>query len=119
MSAFALIQLILGIVEPALSASGVIPSAYQSLAAGILAAINAVKQDLTGSNGTTLSVNAVTLMAAIASGLQALQTAGALPASWAGAAVALADAASAGTAAYEASGTKVDPTQVQAIAPVA
>jgi hypothetical protein len=118
MNAFSLIQLILGIVEPALTAAGVIPTPYAPLAEGILAAIAAVKADLTNSNGT-LSVNAATLMTAISSGLSALQTAGALPASWAGVAVALANAASAGTTAYEQSGQKVDPTQVQPIAPVA
>ncbi len=118
MSAYALIQLILGIVEPALAASGVIPAPYAPLAQGIVAAIAAVKADLSGSNGT-LTVNAVTLMTAISSGLQALQVAGALPASWAGVAVALADAATAGTAAYEQSGQKVDPAQLQPISPVA
>lgn len=119
MSTFALIQLILGIVEPALAASGVIPTQYAPLAQGILAAINAIKQELTSSNGTTLTVNAVTLMTAISSGLQALQVAGALPASWSGVAVALANAATAGTAAYEQGGQKVDPNQLQPIAPIA
>ncbi len=116
MTTFALIQLIFGIVEPALAASGVIPVQYAPLAQGILAAINAIKTELSNSNGT-LTVNAVTLMTAISSGLQALQVAGALPASWSGVAVALADAATAGTAAYEQSGQKVDPNQLQPISP--
>ena len=70
MTTFAIIQMVLNILEPALAAAGVIPTPYAPLAAGILAAVAAVKQELSSANGTTLSVNAITLMAAISSGLR-------------------------------------------------
>lgn len=119
MNIFSLITLALGIIEPVLSASGLIPASSQPLAQGILAAITAIKAELSSNSGTTLSVNAVTLMGAIAAGLQALQMSNALPSTWSGMAVALAEASAAGTSAYEASGSKVEPLLLQPIAPVA
>lgn len=113
-----IISLILGIVEPTLAASGIIPSAYAGLATGILNAIQSIKADLTSSNGS-ITVTAATLMSAVASGLEALVTAGALPASWGGIVAALASAAAAGTAVADQPVTKVDPNSVQPIAPIA
>lgn len=118
MNTVGIIQLVLNIVEPALAAARVIPTPYQPLAVGILAAIQAVKTELANNTGSGFSVNAVILMTAISSGLKALQVAGALPGSWAGVATALADAATAGTAAYEQSAAKVDPSTLQPIAPI-
>jgi hypothetical protein len=117
MSVFSLITLILGIVEPILAQSKLIPSDYQGLASGILNAITAIKNELTGSNGQ-FSVTAITLLQAINSGMQALNVAGALPAGVSGISSALAGAAEAGVLAYQQSQTKVDPTQLQPIAPV-
>ena len=118
MSIVSMILLILGIVEPALAETGVIPTQYQSLAAGILSAIAAIKADLTGNNGQ-LTVNAATLLQAIASGFQVMQAAGVLPAGVAGLADAFTKAAQAGLAAFEQAQVKVDPTALQPIEPVA
>ena len=118
MNPFSLILLVLGVVEPILAADKIIPTPYQGLAAGILNAVNAVKTQLTGPNAT-LDVTAVSLTQAIASGLSALEVAGALPTTGGGLAVALASAAAAGTAAYEAAGQNIDPSQLKPIAPVA
>jgi hypothetical protein len=118
MSAITLILTILGVVEPVLSGQGVIPAAYQGLATGILNAIGAVKTALTGPNAQ-IDIGVVSVTQAIASGLQALETAGALPSTGnASLALAMASAAAAGAAAYTAAAQKVDPTQLQPEAPV-
>lgn len=117
MTALTLISLIIGIVEPILAGFGVIPTQYQPLATGILKAIAAIKTDLTGSNGQ-LSVNAATILQSIVSGIQVLQAQGALPTEAAGLVVALTSASAAGLAAVEGI-TKVDPTALQPITPIA
>lgn len=113
-----LILLVLGVVEPALAGSGVIPTQYQPLVQGILQAVAAIKSDLTGSNGQ-MTVNAATLLQAVASGFQIMQADGVLPPSVSGLAVAFTKAAQAGLAAYEEAQAKVDPAQLAPIAPVA
>ena len=118
MNWFSIISLILGIVEPVLTSDGIIPSAYSGLVTGILNAIQSIKNELTASNGA-ITVTAATLMSAVAAGLESLVTAGALPASWGGVVVALANAAAAGTAVADQPVTKVDPNSVQPIAPIA
>lgn len=107
-----LILLLLGIAEPILAASGVIPASWQPLAQGILNAINAVKADLTNSTGQ-VSVTAASLIAGINAGIQALAAAGALGAS-SGIATALASAVAAGEQA-ETGTTAVDPTKLQPV----
>jgi hypothetical protein len=111
-----LILIILGIAEPILAKSGVIPSEFQGLISGILNAITAVKAEISGNNGQ-LNINAVTLLQAISAGAQALS--GVLPTGVAGITVVLDNAASRGIAAYQQAQTKVDPAQLQPIAPVA
>lgn len=106
-----LILLLLGIVEPVL-ASTVIPTQYQGLAAGILAAINAVKAELTNSSGQ-VTATASSLIAGINAGVQALASVGALG-SASGIAVALSEAVAAGEAA-ESGVTKVDPSALQPV----
>lgn len=118
MTTFAIISLILGIVEPVLASSGVIPTSYQPLAQGILNAINAIKGDLTNSATGQVSITAITLLQAISSGLQTLQTVGALPAGLAGLVTALDNSVQAGITSYEQSQLKVDPAALQPIAPV-
>lgn len=119
MNSFALITLLLPIIENALSASGVIPSEYKALAEGIVAAVNVLKSELTGASGA-LNVTAATLTAAIAAGLSSLVKAGALPASWGALATALASAAAAGVAAGTAAASAPeDPNTIQPISPVA
>lgn len=113
-----IIMLVIGIVEPALAGAGVIPTQYQSLVQGILAAITAIKADLTGSNGA-ITVNAATLLQAVASGFQVMQADGVLSSSVSSLADAFTKAAQAGLAAYEQAQVKVDPTTLQPIAPVA
>lgn len=107
-----LILLILGIAEPILAASGVIPTQWQPLAAGILNAITAVKSELTTSTGR-VSVNAASLIAGINAGIQQLAAAGALGAS-SGIATALASAVNAGENALSGT-TSVDPSKLQRI----
>jgi hypothetical protein len=116
MSIGSLILLVLGVVEPALAGSGVIPTQYQGLVQGILQAIQAIKNDLTGSNGQ-LTVNAATLIQAVASGFQIMQAEGVLPQGIAGLADAFTKASQAGLAAYEQSQVKVDPTQLAPVTP--
>lgn len=111
-----IILLILGVVEPMLASQNIIPQQYQGLAQGILNAVNAIKADLTGPSGK-LTVTAVAATQAVASGLAALESAGALPKVGGGISVALADAAAAGAAAYVEAGQQVDPTKLQPIAP--
>jgi len=113
-----IILMILGIVEPALAADGVIPQAYQGLAAGILSAITALKAELTNSAGQ-LTVNGATLLQAVASGVQILQANNILPASAAGLTLAFTTAAQAGLAAYQTAQAKVDPTLLAPLSPVA
>ena len=113
-----IIMLVIGIVEPALAGAGVIPVQYQSLAQGILSAISAIKNDLTGANGA-ITVNAATLLQAISSGFQIMQADGVLSAGVSSLADAFTKAAQAGLAAYEQSQVKVDPTTLQPIAPLA
>lgn len=108
-----LILLLIGIAEPILAASGVIPTQYQPLAQGILNAITQVKAELTNSQGQ-ISVTAASLIAAINAGIQALAQAGALG-SASGIATALASAVAAGEQA-ETTVTSVDPTKLQPIA---
>lgn len=115
MSTFSLITLILGIVEPILAQSGVIPASYQNLAAGIVNAINALKSELTNATTGAISVTAISLTQAIASGIAGLAASGALPSAFAGLSEALSTAAAAGVAEYEASKAKVDPTTLQPV----
>lgn len=111
-----LILTLLGILEPILASSGIIPTQYQTLATGILSAITAVKAELTNSSGT-ITATASSIIAAIIAGTQALASAGALgPAS--GIAAALATAAAAGETA-EGSATSVDPSKLQPVPLVA
>ena len=110
-----LILTLLGIVEPILATSGLIPSNYQPLAQGILNAISAVKAELTNASGG-VTANAQTLIAGINAGVQALAAAGALGAA-SGIAKALGSAVAAGEQA-EAAATEVDPTKLEPIAPV-
>lgn len=107
-----LILLLLGIVEPVLASTGVIPTQYQGLATGILAAINAVKAELTNSSGQ-VTATASSLIAGINAGVQALASVGALG-SASGIAVALSEAVAAGEAA-ESGVTKVDPSALQPV----
>lgn len=118
MSTFSLVMLIIGIVEPALAASGVIPSNYQPLAQAVLNAIGAFKAEATSTNGT-LSTNTAILLQGIVQGIKVLSASGALPAAEAGLVQVLDDAAGAGIAAYQAAGQKVDPTQLNPISPAA
>ena len=119
MGTVSLILTILGVVEPILAGAGAIPPNYQGLATGVLNAINAVKTDLTGANGQ-LTINAVALTQAIASGVQALEVSGAIPGGPnASLALALSTAAAEGAAAFAKAGAGVDTTQLQPIAPVA
>lgn len=114
-----LIISILDVVEPILTVAGVIPTPYAPLAAGIVSAITVVKQELTNSNGQ-ITVTALSVTQAIAAGLAALEAQKALPASpGASLAIALADAAAAGSAAFVAAGAKVDPSLLQPETPVA
>ena len=110
-----LILTLLGIVEPILAASGLIPANYQPLAQGILNAIAAVKAELTNASGG-ITANAQTLIAGINAGIQALAAVGALG-SASGIAKALGAAVAAGEQA-EASTTSVDPSKLEPIAPV-
>lgn len=119
MGIFNLITLILNIVEPALNAAGVIPTSAQPLAAGLLGAISQVKQDFTSTTTGNFNFSTVSLLQAIASGLQALVTAKAIDPIWGGVATALATAATSGAAAYAQTGNVINPTNLQPIAPVA
>lgn len=110
-----LILLLAGIVEPILADSGVIPAPYQTLAQGALAAITALKAELTSSNGQ-LTVTAASLIYAVNAAVQQLAAANAL-----GAGSGIAKALSAAVAGGEkelASVTSVDPNQLQPITPV-
>lgn len=107
-----LILLLLGIAEPILAASGVIPAQWQPLAQGILNAITAVKADLTNATGQ-VSVNAASLIAGVNAGIQALAAAGALG-SGSGIATALASAVAAGETSLSGT-TAVDPSKLQPI----
>lgn len=107
-----LILLLLGIAEPILAASGVIPTQWQPLAQGILNAITAVKADLTNATGQ-ISVTTASLIAGINAGIQQLGAAGALGAG-SGIAKALSSAVEAGETA-ETGVTAVDPTKLQPI----
>ena len=110
-----LILLLIGIVEPILAASGVIPSNYQGLATGILNAITALKAQLTNANGQ-LDVTSVSLIYAINAGVQQLAAANVLGAG-SGIAKALSGAVAAGEADMVAV-TSVDPSKLQPITPV-
>lgn len=108
-----LILLLIGIAEPILAASGIIPAQYQPLAQGILNAITQIKADLTNSQGQ-VSVTAASLIAAVNAGVQALAQAGALGGA-SGIATALASAVAAGESSLSGT-TAVDPTKLQPIA---
>lgn len=116
MSAFTLVMLIIGIVEPVLSAAGVIPAADQPLAMAILNAIGAFKQQVTASNGTFDS-NTVILLQGIVQGIKVLSASGTIPPAQAGLLSVLDDAAAAGITAYQQAGTNVDPTKLNSISP--
>lgn len=111
-----LILLLIGIAEPILAATGVIPPGDQALAQGILNAITALKAELTGGNGK-LTLTAASLIYAINAGIQQLAASGSF-----GPGAGLARALAAAVAAGEqdlASVTSVDPTKLQPIPPVA
>lgn len=112
MTAATWILTLLGIVEPILAGTGIIPPQYQSLAQGILNAISAVKNELTGASGQ-INATAASLIAAINAGVQALAQAGAFG-SASGIAAALGAAVAAGEQALAGS-TSVDPTKLQPI----
>ena len=106
------ILLLLGIAESILAKTGLIPAAWQPLAAGIISAISVVKADLTNTQGQ-ISASTASIIAAINDGIQQLAQVGALGAG-SGIAKALASAVNAGEQA-ETGITSVDPSKLQPI----
>lgn len=118
MGIFNLIILISGIVTSALQASGTIPAGAASLITAVETAIADFKSAITGTNGQ-ISLSSVSILSGISAALTVLQSQTSLAPADLALVQALDKAVSAGISAYQTAGTKLDPTTLLPITPVA